>query len=86
MREECGWESPGEEEDITAIGMLQRTRSAGSASDKSDDSEFHRLAVRTIDAYSAALRSWTEEFKRNVCKSHRQVKDKSLWTLLLAKK
>ena len=43
MQEERGWESSDEEEDITAIGLLQpeRTRSADSvsASDKSNNSE-----------------------------------------------
>ena len=42
-------------------------------------SGFYRLAVRTIDAYSADLRYGTEEFKQNVYKSHRQVEDKSKW-------
>ena len=37
---------------------------------------FYRLAVRTIDAYSAGL---CYEFKRNVYRSHRQVEDKSKW-------
>ena len=40
---------------------------------------FYRLAVRTIDFYSAGLRYGTEEFKQNVYKSHRQVEDKSKW-------
>ena len=40
---------------------------------------FYRLAVRTIDAYSAGLRYGTEEFKQNIYKSHRQVEDKSKW-------
>ena len=43
MQEERGWESSEEEEDITAIGLLQRaqTRTADSvsASDESDNSE-----------------------------------------------
>ena len=43
MQEERGWESSDEEEDVTAIGLLQpeRTRNADSvsASDKSDNSE-----------------------------------------------
>ena len=132
MQEERGWESSEEEEDVTAIGLLQR--SADSVSDESDESEgdevmvgegeeqeillsatdvkqnglqekivddfealkatvpealasvtnasirgFYRLAVRTIDAYSAGLRYGTEEFKQNVYKSHRQVEDKSKW-------
>ena len=34
---------------------------------------FYRLAVRTIDAYSAGLCYGTQEFKHNVYKSHRQV-------------
>ena len=33
----------------------------------------YRLAVRTIDAYSAGFCYGTEEFKHNVCGSHRQV-------------
>ena len=40
---------------------------------------FNRLAVRTIDAYSAGLCYGTEEFKHNVYRSHRQVEDKSKW-------
>jgi hypothetical protein len=40
---------------------------------------FYRLAVRTIDAYSAGLRYGTEEFKHTVYKSHRQVEDKTKW-------
>ena len=40
---------------------------------------FYRLAVRTIDAYSAGLCYGTEEFKHNVYRSHRQVEDKSKW-------
>ena len=39
MQEERGWESSEEEEDITAIELLQRSRSADSAPDESDDSE-----------------------------------------------
>ena len=41
MQEERGWESSEEEEDVTAIGLLQRTRSADSvsASDESDNSD-----------------------------------------------
>ena len=43
MQEKRGWESSGEEVEITAIGLLQRaqTRSADSvsASDESDNSE-----------------------------------------------
>ena len=43
MHEERGWESSDEEEDVTAIGLLQpeRTRSADSvsASDEPDNSE-----------------------------------------------
>ena len=41
MQEERGWESSEEEEDVTAIGLLQRTRSADSvsASDESDKSD-----------------------------------------------
>ena len=41
IQEERGWESSSEEEDITAIGLLQRTWSADSvsASDESDNSE-----------------------------------------------
>ena len=41
IREERGWESSEEEEDITAIGLQQRTRSAvaDSVSDESDASE-----------------------------------------------
>ena len=42
-------------------------------------SGFYRLAVRTIDAYSAGLCYGTEEFKRNVYRSHRQVEEKSKW-------
>ena len=37
---------------------------------------FYRLALRTIDAYSAGVRHGTEEFKQNVYKSHRQVEDR----------
>ena len=37
MQEERGWESSEEEEDVTAIGLLQRTRSADSVS-ASDES------------------------------------------------
>lgn len=48
IREERGCESL-EDKDITAIGLLQRTRSADAASDQSDDSEFYWLAVRIID-------------------------------------
>ena len=40
---------------------------------------FYRLAVRTINAYSAGLCYGTEEFKHNVYRSHRQVEDKSKW-------
>jgi hypothetical protein len=40
---------------------------------------FHRLALRDIDAYSAGVQYGTEEFKRTVYKSHRQVEDKSKW-------
>ena len=40
---------------------------------------FYRLAVRTIDAYSAGLCYGTEEFKYHVFRSHRQVEDKSKW-------
>ena len=39
----------------------------------------YRLAVRTIDAYSARVCYGTEELKRNVYRSHRQVVDKSKW-------
>ena len=37
MREERGWESSGEEEDITAIGLLQR--SAGPTPCEPEDDE-----------------------------------------------
>ena len=40
---------------------------------------FYRLAVRTIDAYSAGLSYGTEEFRHSVYRSHRQVEDKSKW-------
>ena len=39
MQEERGWEPSEEEEDIAAIELLQRSRSADSAPDGSDDSE-----------------------------------------------
>ena len=35
------------------------------------------MALRAIDAYSAGVRYGTEEFKQNVYKSHRQVKNQS---------
>ena len=43
MQKERGWESSEEEEDITAVGLLQRTRTRSvdsvSATDESDNSE-----------------------------------------------
>ena len=43
MQKERGWESSEEEEDITAVGLLQRTRTRSvdsvSASDESGNSE-----------------------------------------------
>ena len=39
----------------------------------------YRLAVRTIDAYSAGLCYGTGEFKHGAYISHRQVEDKSKW-------
>ena len=43
MQEERGWESSEEEEDVTAIGLLQR--SADSVSDESDESEGDEVTV-----------------------------------------
>ena len=37
---------------------------------------FYRLALRAIDTYSAGVQYVAEEFKQNVYKSHRQVKDR----------
>ena len=39
IQEECGWESPEVEEDVTAIGLLPGQQNAGSVSDESDESE-----------------------------------------------
>ena len=44
MQEERGWESSEEEEDVTAIGLLQPKRSADSA-DESDESEDDEVLV-----------------------------------------
>ena len=53
MQEERGRESSEEEEDIAAIGLLQRTRSADSvsASDESDNSESEdgEVLVREVE-------------------------------------
>ena len=56
--------------------MLEALASAANASVRG----FYRLAVRTIDAYSAGLCYGTDEFKHNVyIRSLRQVEDKSKW-------
>ena len=39
---------------------------------------FYRLAVRTIDVYSADMCYGAEEFKHNVYRSHRQVEGDGL--------
>ena len=39
----------------------------------------YRLILRAIDDYSAGVQYGTEKFKQNVCKSHRQVEDRSKW-------
>ena len=44
MQEERGWESSEEEEDVTAIGLLQLERSADSA-DEPDESENDEVLV-----------------------------------------
>ena len=67
-RENCGY-------DFEALKTTVPEASVTNASIRG----FYRLAVRTIDAYSAGLHYGTEEFKQNVYKSHRQVEDKSKW-------
>ena len=56
IREERGWESSEEEEDITAIGLQQRTRSAvvDSLSDESDASKSEDDEVLVSDGEEQA--------------------------------
>ena len=63
------------------MGVFRRRGRYCSHRTATEDSEFCRLAVHTIDAYSAGWRYGTEEFKQNAFKSHWQVEDKGSWTL-----
>ena len=69
-RENCGYDFEALEKTVPeALASVTNASIRG----------FYRLAVRTIDAYSAGLCYGTEEFKHNVYRSHRQVEDKSKW-------
>ena len=73
LREERGWESSEEEEDITVIGLQQRTRSAGSVSDESDESEDDEVLVNEGEEQEEVDESAFEKLMTSALKQPRYI-------------